>query len=130
MSTCDTFAMPVGATPNSAFLQRRVAFALGLIVTAWCLVVGSSATAQQPVSPTTTPAISPITSMQTQEPLGASANANQAVVSQIINQLNQRQLQLNAVGEQSSPSSLRSQPEGVRITPKPFLQHDGVHLKR
>jgi hypothetical protein len=54
----------------------------------------------QPVFITRPPAISPVvTSTQAQ---GASANPNQAAMSQIINQLNQSQFQLSAAAAQTS----------------------------
>jgi len=66
-------------------------------------MAAGSARAGQPVFITMPPAISPVTiSTQAQGPLRASADLNQAAMSQIINQLNQSQFQLNAAAAQTS----------------------------
>jgi hypothetical protein len=86
-----------------AFLRRRLDSAVGFVILASFLTGANSSRAQQPVFITTPPTISPVaTSTQAQGPLRASANLNQAAMSQIINQLNQRQFQLSAAAAQTS----------------------------
>ena len=86
-----------------AFLLRKLDSAVGFIILACFLTAASSSRAQQPAFITTPPAISPIaTSTQAQGPLSASADLNQAAMSQIINQLNQSQVQLSAAAAQTS----------------------------
>jgi hypothetical protein len=86
-----------------AFLRRRLDSAVVFVILACFLTAASPSRAGQPVFITTPPAISPITtSTQAQGPLRASADLNQAAMSQIINQLNQRQFQLSAAAAQTS----------------------------
>jgi hypothetical protein len=67
------------------------------------LTAASSSRAGRPLFITTPPTISPVAaSTQAQGPLRASADLNQATMSQIINQLNQRQFQLSAAAAQAS----------------------------
>ena len=96
-------------------VRRRLHSALGFVILACFLTaVNSSRAGQplfmsrvgQPVFITRPPAISPVvTSTQAQ---GASANPNQAAMSQIINQLNQSQFQLSAAAAQTSAQRSRS----------------------
>jgi hypothetical protein len=89
-------------------VRRRLHSALGFVILACFLTAANSSRAGQPVfmsrvgQPvfiTRPPAISPVvTSTQAQ---GASANPNQAAMSQIINQLNQK-FQLSAAAAQTS----------------------------
>jgi hypothetical protein len=83
-----------------AILRRRLTSAVGFVILACFLTAASSSRTGQPVFITRPPAISPVvTSTQAQ---GASANPNQAAMSQIINQLNQSQFQLSAATAQNS----------------------------
>jgi hypothetical protein len=86
-----------------AFLRRSLDSAVAFVILACLLTAASSSRAQQPAFITTPPTMSPVaTSTQAQEPLRASADLNQATMSQIINQLNQRQFQLSAAAAQTS----------------------------
>jgi hypothetical protein len=80
-----------------AFLRRSLDSAVAFVISACLLTAASSSSAQQPAF------ITPLaTSTQAQGPLRASADLNQATMSQIINQLNQRQFQLSAAAAQTS----------------------------
>jgi hypothetical protein len=80
------------------------------------LTAGSSSRAQQSVFITTPPAISPVaTSTQAQGPLRASADLNQAAMSQIMSQLNQRQFQLSAAAAQTSAQRPIFVPETISM---------------
>jgi len=79
-------------------------------------MAASSARAGQPVFITMPPAISPVaTSTQAQGPLRASADLNQAAMSQIINQLNQRQFQLSVAAAQTSARRSVFVPQTITI---------------
>ena len=92
-----------------AILRQSLDSALRFVILACLLTAASSSRAGQPVFITRAaqpvfitrpPAISPVvTSTQAQ---GASADPNQAAMSQIINQLNQSQFQLSAAAAQAS----------------------------
>ena len=89
------------------FLRRRLNSALGFVVLACFLTAARSSRAEGPAFITTPSTISGITtSTQAQGPLRASADLNQAAVSQIIDQLNQRQLQLSAAAQPSAQRSV------------------------
>jgi hypothetical protein len=84
-------------------LRRRLDSAVGFVILACFLSAASSSRAGQPAFITTPPALSPVTtSTQAQGRLRVSTDLNQAAMSQIINQLNQRQFQLSAVAAQTS----------------------------
>ncbi len=87
-----------------AFLRRRLDSAVGFVILACFLTAASSSRAQQPAFITTPPTMTSAfaTSTQAQGPLTASADLNQATMSQIINQLNQRQFQVSAAAAQAS----------------------------
>ena len=84
--------------------RRRLDSAVGFVILTCLLTAAAgSLTAEPPAFITMPSAISPIaTSTQAQGPLRASADLNQATMSQIINQLNQRQFQLSAAAAQAS----------------------------
>jgi hypothetical protein len=87
------------------FLCRRLDSAVGFVIlTCLLMAAAGSLTAEPPAFITTPPAMtSPFaTSTQAQGPLSASADLNQTAMSQIINQLNQRQFQLSAAAAQTS----------------------------
>ena len=87
------------------FLCRRLDSALGFVIlTCLLMAAAGSLTAEPPAFITTPPAMtSPFaTSTQAQGPLTASSDLNQATMSQIINQLNQRQFQVSAAAAQAS----------------------------
>jgi hypothetical protein len=87
-----------------AFLCRRLDSAVGFVIlTCLLMAAAGSLTAEPPAFITMPSAISPIaTSTQAQGPQSASADLNQTAISQIINQLNQRQFQLSAAAAQTS----------------------------
>jgi hypothetical protein len=98
-----------------AFLRRRLDTAVGFVILACFLTAASSSRAGQPVFITAPPIISPFaTSTQAQGPLRASAD-NQATMSQIINQLNQRQFQLSAAAAQNSAQRSIFVPRAITI---------------
>jgi hypothetical protein len=114
---------------NVVFLRKRPAIFLGSIVLAGFLAIGSSGMAQPAVVPMTQ-AISPFTtSTQVQEPVGTLTGANQALMSQMINELNQRQFQLSAAGTEGS-FPITPQGQGERLTPSLSLQHGSIHFRR
>jgi hypothetical protein len=99
-----------------AFLRLRLDAAVGFAILACFLTAASSSRAQQPVFITTPPAISPVaTSTQAQGPLRASADLNQAAMSQIMSQLNQRQFQLSAAAAQTSAQRPIFVPETISM---------------
>jgi hypothetical protein len=99
-----------------AFLRRRLNFAVGFVFLVSFLTTATSSRAAPPVFITTPPAISPVaTSPQAQGPLRASADPNQAVMSQIINQLNQVQFQLSGAAAQTSAQRSVFVPQTVNI---------------
>jgi hypothetical protein len=99
-----------------AFLRLRLDAAVGFVMLACFLTAASSSRAQQSVFMTTPPAISPVaTSTQAQGPLRASADLNQAAMSQIMNQLNQRQFQLSAAAAQTSAERPIFVPETISM---------------
>ena len=112
-----------------AFLRRRLHSAVGFAILA-CLTASNSSRAGQPVFITTPPAISPVaTSTQAQGPLRASADLNQAAMSQIINQLNQRQFQLSVTVTRARTSAQRSVfvPQKITIKhTKPSAEREGT----
>ena len=80
------------------------------------LTATSSSRAQQSAFITTPPAISPVaTSTQAPGPVRASADLNQVAMSQIMNQLNQRQFQLSAVAAQTSAQRPIFVPETISM---------------
>ena len=86
-----------------AFLRRRLDSVAGFVTSACFLTAVSFSRAERPAFITTPPAISGVTtSTQAQGPLRASADLNQTAMSQIINQLNQRQFQLSTPAAQTS----------------------------
>jgi hypothetical protein len=77
-----------------------------------CLLAAASlARAGQPIFITTPPVIS----TQAQGPLRSSADLNQAAMSQIINQLNQRQFQLSVAAAQSSARRTVFVPQTITV---------------
>jgi hypothetical protein len=82
---------------------------------AFLLAAASSAKAQQqPVFITTPP--QPIPAFrQAQRPLRTTADGNQATMSQIINQLNQRQFQLNVAAAQTAPQRTLFLPRKITV---------------
>jgi hypothetical protein len=85
------------------FLRRRLNSALGFVVLACFLTAARSSRAEGPAFITTPSTISGITtSAQAQGTLSSSANLNQAAMSQIMNELNQGQSQLNSAAAQTS----------------------------
>jgi hypothetical protein len=99
-----------------AFLRRRLDSALGFVILACFLTAASSARAEQPDFITALPAISPVAaSTQAQGPLEASADLNQAAMSQIINQLNQSKLQLRAAAAETSAQRSMFEPQTISI---------------
>jgi hypothetical protein len=87
------------------FLCRRLDSAVGFVIlTCLLMAAAGSLTAEPPAFITTPPAMtSPFaTSPRAQGPLTASSDLNQATMSQIINQLNQRQFQVSAAAAQDS----------------------------
>ena len=102
-SAIDSIADPRVDRHVRTSLRRRLDSAVGFVILACFLSAAGSSRAGQPAFITTPPAISPVTtSTQAQGPLRVSADLNQAAMSQIINQLNQRQFQLSAVAAQTS----------------------------
>ena len=97
-------------------LRRRLDFAVGFLILAGFLSAANFSRAGQPIFITTPPAISPVaTSTQAQGPLRASADLNQTAMSQIINQLNQRQFQLSASAAQTSAQRPVFMPQTITI---------------
>ena len=97
----------IGSKRNShmrTFLCRRLDSAVGFVIlTCLLMAAAGSLMAEPPAFITMPSAISPIaTSTQAQGPLSASADLNQTAMSQIINQLNQRQFQISAAAAQTS----------------------------
>jgi hypothetical protein len=82
-----------------------------LVALACLMVAASSARAGQPIFITTPPAIS----TQAQGPLRSSADLNQAVMSQIISQLNQRQFQLSVAAAQTSAQRTVFVPQKITV---------------
>jgi hypothetical protein len=81
-----------------------------------CFLTAASSKAQQSAFITTPPATSPVaTSTQAQGPVRASADLNQAAMSQIMTQLNQRQFQLSAAAAQTSAQRPIFVPETISI---------------
>jgi hypothetical protein len=78
------------------------------------LAAVSSAKAGQPVFITTPPQAITI-STQAQGPLTRTADLNQATMSRIINQLNQRQLQLNVAAAQTAPQRTLFLPQKITV---------------
>jgi predicted YcjX-like family ATPase len=78
------------------------------------LAVTGLAKAGQPVF-ITTPPQSVIISTQAQGPLRTTSAANQATMSQIINQLNQRQFQLKVAAAQTAPQRAVFVPQRVTV---------------
>ena len=86
-------------------LCRRLDSAVGFVILTCLLIAAAgSLTAEPPAFITTPPAMtSPFaTSTQAQGPLTASSDLNQATMSQVINQLDQRQFQVSAAAAQAS----------------------------
>ena len=99
------------------FLCRRLDSAVEFVIlTCLLMAAAGSLTAEPPAFITMPSAISPIaTSTQAQRPLSASADLNQTAMSQIINQLNQRQFQLSAATAQTSAQRPVFVPQTVTI---------------
>jgi hypothetical protein len=77
-----------------------------------CLIVAaSSVRAGQPIFIATPPAIS----TQAQGPVRSSADLNQAAMSQIINQLNQRQFQLSVAAAQTRAQQTVFVPQKITV---------------
>jgi hypothetical protein len=74
-------------------------------------VAAGLARAQQPIF-ISTPTV---TSTQAQGPLRSTADVNQASMSQIINQLNQRQFQLNVAAAQASAQRRVFVPQTITV---------------
>ena len=79
-------------------MRETLSLVVKLFAIACLLAVASFARAGQPIF-LSTPTV---TSTQAQGPLRSTADLNQASMSQIINQLNQRQFQLNLAAAQTS----------------------------
>jgi hypothetical protein len=77
------------------------------------LVAAGLARAEQPIF-LSTPTV---TSTQAQGPLRSTADLNQASMSQIINQLNQRQFQLNLAAAQASAQRRVFVPQAITVKP-------------
>jgi hypothetical protein len=115
--------------PDAVFFRKGPAIFLGSVVLAGFLAIGSSGIAQPAVLPVTQ-AISPITtSTQVQEPVETLTGTNQALMSQMINEFNQRQFQLTVAGTQGS-FPIAPSAEGERLMPILSLEHGGIHFKR
>jgi hypothetical protein len=84
------------------------------VAMACLLVAASSAMAQQPlfITPTSRAVTVPT---QAQGPLRSTADLNQATMSQIINQLSQRQLQLNVAAAQTTRQRTVFLPQKIRV---------------
>ena len=78
------------------------------------LVAASSARAQQPLFIAPPPQQITVPT-QAQAPLRSTADLNQATMSQIINQLNQRQFQLSVAGAQTSPQRTLFLPQKITV---------------
>jgi hypothetical protein len=79
------------------------------------LAVSSAAAEAQPIF-TPRPPVTSI-STRTQAPATGSVDLNQAAMSQIISQLNQRQFQLSVAAAQSAPQRTIFVPQKIRIKP-------------
>ena len=96
-----------------AFLRRRLDSALGFAISACFLTAVGSSRAEEPAFLTTPSAISPMaTSTQAQ---AASADLNEADMSQIINQIDESQFQLNAAAAQTSAQRSVFAPQTLTI---------------
>jgi hypothetical protein len=77
-----------------------------------CLLTAASSAKAGPLFTTTTPAFSPVGSFQqSQEDSGASTGSNQALMSQMINQLNMNQMQSNVTIAQGAAQRAMFEPQ-------------------
>ena len=99
------------------FLRRRLDSAVEFVIlTCLLMAAAGSLTAEPPAFITMPSTISPIaTSTRAQGPRSASADLNQTAMSQIINQLNQRQFQLSAAAAQTSTQRPVFVPQTITI---------------
>jgi hypothetical protein len=92
-------------------VREKLDLVVRLSAIACLLVAASLARAGQPIFISTPPVIS----TQAQGPVRSSADLNQASMSQIINQLNQRQFQLSVAAAQASAQRTVFVPRTINV---------------
>jgi len=92
-------------------VREKLHFVVKFALLACLMVAASSAWAEQPIFISAPPTIS----TQAQGPLRGSADLNQATMSQIINQLNQRQFQLSVAAAQTSARRTVFVPQTITV---------------
>ena len=93
-SAIDTGSNHRANGPLRTFLRRRLTATMRFAAPACLLMAASFANAGQPLFTPASPAVSPVAiSPQMQSGPSASASSNQALMNQLIGQLNQRQME-------------------------------------